>query len=685
MCGICGIFDKNSRLISCINMNKVQAHRGPDDEGYVFIHSGTGQALSAAGIDTVSDLDLIPYDSVAIENYDLVLGSRRLAILDLSSAGHMPMSDISGRCWVVHNGEIYNYKEIRSELINLGYSFRSDSDTEVILTAYLEWGVECLSHFNGMFAFALWDSSKKRLFCARDRFGIKPFYYYWDGSSLIFASEIKAILQNRWVPRIPNDQTIFDYLILGLSDHSEFTFFKDIVALPPGHFVILEPSSKNLKLNRWWKAEINPTIENSSSNSNLKVVEQFADLLEDAIRLRLRSDVPVGSALSGGLDSSAIVCLANKLLINEEVIPSSLVGEHQKTFTARYDEDLIDEYKYSNLVIKQTGADEHVVFPKGDRLWSELSSFVWHLDEPVNSTSQYAQWNVMRLARENGVTVLLDGQGGDEILAGYYSYLPAYLSQIQLQKGILPAISAGINVSMVGGSAATNTLIENKIHNLPWFVQKIFNNVKQRWDPPGSGGSGLKEWQIDERFMQTFSDRKWKPFKSVDEQGLVGILYQDLTSTNLPKLLRYEDRNSMAFSLETRLPFLDYRLVEMVFSLPLNFRINKGWTKWILRSSMASVLPKEICWRRTKLGFPTPEINWFRDGIPLLKKLLSSHDSDELLNQYIRKGVLNQICGQQDNDFIQTPGLWRLINLIVWFDLYFKDEVSEFADIQRTF
>jgi len=667
MCGIIGILDKHNRLAPISEMNRVQAHRGPDDEGYLFVNTATGKWRLAGGLDTPEELNLISHTLVNVDEFDLVLGSRRLAILDLSPAGHMPMSYLNETLWIAYNGEIYNYRELRLELESLGHSFASDADTEVILAAYAEWGVECLSRFNGMFSFGLWDAREQRIFCARDRFGIKPFYYYWHDSTFIFASEIKSLLQHPLVPKEPNDETIFDYLALGLADHTDRTFFKDITPLSPGHFLIIDVPANQFTTHRWWQADINPNIEPSSNGNQNNTYEEFANLLEDAVRLRLRSDVAVGSCLSGGLDSSSIVCLANRLLLEEQVIPSELVGEHQKTFTARNKESEIDEYTYSNKIVQQTGAEENIVFPDGDTLWQEIKSFVWHMDEPVDSTSQYPQWNVMRLARQRGVTVLLDGQGGDEILAGYYSYVPPYITQIKQQRGLLAAIKAGYQVARVGGSPVVDRLMQDISHRIPWRLQKLFNTITSPKSIPGGGGSGLQEWQLSPTFIQKFWDKRWRP-ASVDSNGLVGILYRDLTSTNLPKLLRFEDRNSMAFSLETRLPFLDYRLVEMVFSLPLNYRINKGWSKWILRQSMSNILPEEVCWRRSKLGFPVPEKNWLRQGNRHIRHLLENHDTEQLAT-YIRPGVIQQIANLPDGELAATPGLWRLINLIMWLDI----------------
>lgn len=677
MCGICGILDEQHRLSAIGQMNYVQQHRGPDDEGYLFVNTATKDWSMAGGPSTPDELQLMSHQWVATDNYDLVLGSRRLAILDLSPAGHMPMAYLDGQLWITYNGEIYNYRELKEQLQRLGHHFASGSDTEVILAAYTEWGGDCLAHLNGMFAFVLWDARQRRLFCARDRFGVKPFYYFWDGAAFMFASEIKALVQHSLVGRTPNDQVIFDYLALGMSDHTDATFLAEITALPPGHFLVVDIANKQLTKQAWWQAAINPEITASSPLAEAQVYAEFVDLLEDAIRLRLRSDVAVGTCLSGGLDSSAVVTIVNRLLLEDKVIPSKLVGEHQKTFTARNQEAELDEHKYSHLIIQQTGAEENLVFPDGVRLWQEFENFIWHMDEPVNSSSQYAQWNVMRLARQRGVTVLLNGQGGDEILAGYYAYYPPYVHQILQQRGLLAASRAVWDVARVGGSPVVNLLVDQATQQLPWRMQQVVQAVRPPQLAPGQGGSSLTDGQLSLEFMQRFWDRRWQPSMSAHENSLVGLLYRDLTTTNLPKLLRYEDRNSMAFSLETRLPFLDYRLVEMVFGLPLNYRIHKGWSKWILRRSLSHQLPSEICWRRTKLGFPTPEFTWLQQGSSYIRGLLQKNENNALLEPYFEKGVLRRLGQLPDAELAHTPGLWRLINLIVWLDLFVKPRQPE--------
>jgi len=675
MCGICGIFDPQSRLRPISEMNDSLRHRGPDDEGYLFARTQSDVYRQAGGPDTHPALSLPDSRSVEINQFDLALGSRRLAILDLSSAGHMPMTT-DGKLWLVYNGEVYNYKELQAELQVLGYSFKSHSDTEVILAAYREWGTECLSRFNGMFSFAIWDSARNRLFCARDRFGIKPFYYFWDGSSFIFASEIKALLRHPIVPAEPREAAIYDYLVLGVSDHSEMTFFSQTQALPAGHFLLFDTRERQLRIEQWWRLKAEQHEELEAGERQPEVRGQFRGLLTDAVRLRLRSDVPVGTCLSGGLDSSAIVCLCNSLMRDEHVIHPGAIGDHQKTFTARNSEPEIDEYRYSRQIVELTGAEENLVYPTSEVLWQEVESFIFQLDEPVDSTSQYPQWNVMRLAQDRGVRVLLDGQGGDELLAGYHTYFPTYLDELHAREGAVAALSAAFDFARIGGRPARDCLRSYSYRKLPWRVQKLLSALEPGRTPPGTGGSGLKAWQASPLLMWKFQNRTLPAAATNGAGPLAKALYNDLTVTNLPKLLRYEDRNSMTFSIEARLPFLDFRLVEFVFSLPSSYRINQGWTKRILRDSLSDLLPKEICWRRSKLGFPVPESKWLRAGAGQIRRALGSPAAREL-DRFLDPEALVRMRELPDQELAAAPGLWRIVNLVLWFEMYFRGKARQ--------
>jgi asparagine synthase (glutamine-hydrolysing) len=395
MCGIAGILSRTPPDAAL--MERVcgsLAHRGPDGKGI-----WTGRC----------------------NDWNVMLGHRRLSIIDLSDAASQPMASADGSCHIVYNGEIYNYIELREELRGLGFEFRTKSDTEVILAAYRQWGADCLNRFNGMWAFAIHDAKKNILFCARDRFGIKPFYCFRKPGLFVFASEIKALLRHPEAPRVANASRVADFLAFGLVDHSPETFFKDIDRLPPAHYMVIEDG--RLSLQPYW---VPPKAEPAPETDSAESASRFLELFSDAVRIRLRSDVPVGTCLSGGLDSSSIVCVANRIMFGKDSpIDRDLVGERQKTFTACYGNAEFDERPFVDVVTGQTNASSHRVFPEAAILLKDMDALISHQEEPFGSTSIFAQWCVMRKVKETGVKVLLDGQGGDELLAGYDAYYAA--------------------------------------------------------------------------------------------------------------------------------------------------------------------------------------------------------------------------------------------------------------------
>lgn len=543
-------------------------HRGPDDAGVW---------QSSDGIAT--------------------LGSRRLAIIDLSPAGHQPMLDEASGYVIVHNGEIYNYVELRAELKGRGHNFRSNSDTEVLLAAYKEWGTDCLRHLNGMFAFAIWDEKRKELFAARDRFGEKPFYYHYDPRRdlFLFASEIKALLASGLVPPKPNQRAIYRYLAHHEIDVGAETLFADIQALLPAHALVYSPTQVRLKIWRYW--DMNPEREVRLPN-DAAYAERFLELLTDAVRIRLRSDVPVGSSLSGGLDSSTLVCL----------IAKALQSNSQKTFSARFHDPRYDEGKHIQKVIEWANVEGHAVYPDPVRLPEEIEALTWHQEQPFFSTSIYAQWNVMRLAKEQGVTVLLDGQGGDETLAGYHIYFGPYFRELLL--------------NLHWGALAKDFysyIREHGTQSLPViffsFLPEALRHPFRKHARPLAIAPEFERMQ-EEGEMAT--PRRFKG-------PLQGALYETLTRTMLPALLRYADRNSMAFSREVRLPFLDHRLVEFLFAIPAEQKMRGATTKLVLRNAISSIVPEEIRLRRDKLGFAPPEPLWLRGPLqPWIDEILRS-------------------------------------------------------------
>jgi len=656
MCGITGAYSvKGSMNPDCIKrMTDSLRHRGPDDEGFLAADSTPGKVVSLIGIDSKTC-------GARIEEFNgfanLFLGHRRLSIIDLSPAGHQPMSNEDGTLWIVHNGEVYNYLEIRKELESLGYPFKSRTDTEVILHAYEAWGVDCLKRFNGMWAFAIVDLEKKKMFCSRDRAGVKPFYYLYDGKRFCFASEIKALLQIDDFDPEPNEQIIADYLFSGLLDHTNETFFKNVYQLRPGEYLLFE--DKKLTIRSYWEIE---TDEIHFSHDH-DYAERFYELLEDSIRLRLRTDVPIGSCLSGGLDSSSIVCLANKLMFDDQSIYRNLVGERQKTFSSCFEDPAYDERKFIELVTRQTGAEKNYVFTNPEDLFADLNRLIWHQEEPFGSTSIYAQWKVMGLAKERGVTVLLDGQGGDELLAGYPPSFVALFRQTMRQFALVSLIK-----EIKGFLKHQGRMIDQFIPRVrSSFVPNVFKPLFQRLN------SRRLCW-IEEGFKKKFYRSVTTPHRF--ENALNNYLYHIFRSTVLPGLLHYEDRNSMAYSIETRLPFLDYRLVEFVFSLPTEFKIKEGVTKIILRIAMHGILPEEVRNRMDKIGFATPEADWFKTALrdPIHEIFNSKSFSERgIFNiSHVHKAFQDHCNGKRDNQSM----IWRCVNLELWLRTFVDENSS---------
>jgi asparagine synthase (glutamine-hydrolysing) len=649
MCGITGIcnFDgafKPEYPEYIRKMTDSIQHRGPDDEGFLAVNSVEQKAYLLAGKGS-------HVERQRIENFnkpaDLFLGQRRLSIIDLSASGHQPMPNEDGSIWVVHNGEVYNYLELRTELEGLGHRFESQTDTEVILHAYEEWGTKCLSRFNGMWAFGIIDLKAKRIFCSRDRVGVKPFYYTYNRKRFCFASEIKAILEVDGFLVEPNEQIIADYLFSGLLDHTEETFFNNIYQLKPGEYLLIEEG--RLTVRSYW--DIEPRELRLSRDDDY--AERFYELLKDSVRLRLRSDVPIGTCLSGGLDSSAIVCLANQLMFEGILIDPKVIGERQKTFSSCFEDPTYDERRFIEMVIRRTGAEKNYTFPCGEKLLEALPKLIWHQDEPFGSTGIYAQWEVMKLAKKRGVTVLLDGQGGDELLGGYLpSFYHLFNEEFKHRRW------RRLWREMKGFRKYHATMLAGILSH------GIFSRF---WNAIGNKIDWAQE-AFQKKFLRNFS------LPSKFENELDNYLYRCFRSATLPRLLHYEDRNSMAFSMEARTPFLDFRLVEYIFSLPPNQKIKEGVTKGILRNAMRGTLPEEIRNRMDKMGFVTPDDVWFRtvlkDKIRRILYSKSFADRGYFVVDKVKE-VFEDCCRGKRNIGLT---LWRWVNLELWFRIFVDQE-----------
>lgn len=609
MCGITGVVNLDGKAIDrkyIKKMIKVIKYRGPDDEGY-FIEKNIG------------------------------LGHCRLSIIDLSAGGHQPMeTEDKGFC-ITYNGEIYNYLEIKEELKKLGHSFKSDTDTEVILHSFKEWEENCLNKFNGMWAFAIWDVKKKELFCSRDRFGVKPFYYYFDGKIFAFASEIKALLE-LGVKREPNEVLIYDFLKFEILDHTNETFFRKINKLPPACWLKIKASG-GMIIRKYWDFEVSDEIENQVSDP--KYAEDFRELFIDAVRLRLRSDVPVGTCLSGGLDSSSIACGVNKLLKGKNI---QSIGEIQKTFSACFEDKKIDEREYIENVILNTDAEKNYIFPSSNGFLEDVYNVIWHQEEPFVGTSIYAQWMVMKTAKKK-IKALLDGQGGDENLCGYTKYPIFYLRKLWDNRKYFPFLNEFARFLLS-----------------PDILKSL--NIRKGLKYFGLGNKILK-WEkiFDDKFFKKFKERK---LNFSYQKNMGNRIKDDITTWSLPALLRYEDKNSMAHSIEARLPFLDYRLVEKMALMPLNQKMRNGWTKFVLRNAMKGILPEKVRLRKSKLGFSTPEDDWIRKD--LFKEIKSTIQNSYFLQNYINKKELlymfERFCSNQT--FLSGSLFFRFYILELW-------------------
>lgn len=635
MCGIDGVFRFDGKLASqktVEKMTEVITHRGPDDQG--FLTDGP-----------------------------VGFGFRRLAILDLSPAGHQPMSNEKKEVWVLLNGEAYNYIEVRKDLEKKGYKFHSSGDTEVILKAYLEWGPKFIEKFNGMWGLAIWDSRNETLFIYRDRMGVKPVYYYQDSDKLYFASEIKSLLQNKDVPKLPNDQVIFHYLTSGLIDYSEETFFKEIRQLPAGHFMTV--TKKGVKTDKYWDLDPNNKLLGLSDEEYSK---KFYDLFEDSVRLRLRSDVPVGTCLSGGLDSSSIAMVVNKLLREEKV---TSIKDRQKTFTSAFENKKYDERRFSDEVIKSSGVDDHYVFPDPKKLMREVMDVVWHQDEPFGSTSIYAQWNVFRKASEEGMKVMLDGQGADELLGGYHPYYAYYFSHLVKSKNFIKLLQESWAFGRRHGFRyMLSPAVSNPRAIVRAFLPGVANKTLDKL--VGSRNIGVLNPEFVASSANVPGFRAQRRFPDSFKE----YLYKMMRHMSLPALLKYEDRDSMAFSIEARVPFLDYRIVEYVFSLPNDQLLRGGTTKYVLRQAMRGTLSEKIRTRQDKMGFVTPEDLWFRNEIrePIRKILASkSFAARKYFNQ---KRVLEEFDRHLRGEKNLSVLIWRWVNLELW--------LRRFIDVQTT-
>jgi asparagine synthase (glutamine-hydrolysing) len=614
MCGIAALIGGSQAvdLEALRAMTSVVTHRGPDDEGYVVFQGASLTPEVFGGPDTpqacrASRHAYLPSEGSALVagRYAAGLGHRRLSIIDLSPAGHQPMCLSDRGAWIVYNGEIYNYVELRAELQALGHVFTSESDTEVILAAYARWGTACLQRFEGMFAFVIIDRAGKQLFAARDRFGIKPLYYrIADDGTLAFASEIKqfAVLLG-WRAAV-NGQRAYDFLSWGVVDHTDETLFSGVFQLRNGQFVRLAfdalpelQGGTRLPATTWYDPDVTPY-----SGTLDQAAVEFRRLMEESVRVHLRADVPVGSCLSGGLDSSTVVCLMSREL--------SRAGTHglQRTFSACSHVPRFDERQYIEEVVRDTRVAPSFTYPQVDELFALLDRIAWHQDEPFGSSSIFAQWQVFALAQAAGVKVMLDGQGADEQLAGYGEFFGVNFAQLLRSLrwcSLVVELQQAKRLHGVGLGAAAKQVMDVM---LPDALRLPLRRL--------AGKSSDRPAWIDVAALGAAPGDPLVASGQRHARSVNALSRAQLFHSNLQMLLHWEDRDSMAHSVEARVPFLDHRIVEFALSLPPEYKLHAGMTKRVMREAMRGVLPERIRARTDKLAFVTPEEVWAREQAP---------------------------------------------------------------------
>jgi len=631
MCGICGKVDfENPQIEEALlrRMCRTLVHRGPDDEGiYLSKHVG--------------------------------LGHRRLSIIDLKS-GHQPMSNEDGTLWIVFNGEIYNFPELRDRLIAQGHPFKTRSDTETILHLYEEKGVDCVSDLRGMFAFAIWDAPRQRLFLARDRVGKKPLYYYFDGKRFLFGSEIKAILEDDIVPREVDMRTMHHYLTFGYSP-SPSTMFKGIHKLPPAHYLVLEKNTVCTKA--YWTLE----YEEKWKGSPKEMEERLLEKLKEAVRIRLISEVPLGAFLSGGLDSSTVVALM-----------SEICKTPVKTFTIGFEEQDYSEIQYARRVAEHLQTEHHEFIVKPDAM-EVLPKLIWHYNEPFGDSSCIPTYYLAKLAREH-VTVALNGDGGDESFAGYDRYKAgrASLWLGQVPKPLLRAgsrLAGRLDLSSANGRRGRYAKAKNYLETLSrypslWERYARWINYFEEDEKETLYDADFKQEIKSIHSSELFRDR----MRFGETLGTVDQLMRLDVATYLPEdLLIKMDVATMAHSLEARSPFLDHEVMEFAARLPESLKLN-GWTsKYLLRKIASRLLPKEIL-SRPKMGFGVPIGRWFQNELKeyLYEVLL---DPQALRRGYFKKESLVHLLEEhtqkrKDHAF----KLWALLNLELWHRMFIDQQ-----------
>lgn len=666
MCGISGIINtrQNGFAVKDITaMTDIVQHRGPDDEGFVLFDK-EGKYFTAGGAATSQEVykGNFPYspqstiEALAQINYTSALGHRRLSILDLTAYGHCPMSYSDGRYWITYNGEIYNFNELKEELQKLGHHFISHTDTEVILAAYAQWGTACLDRFNGMWAFCIYDTGTKEIFLARDRFGIKPLYYWAAvNGAFCFGSEIKQFTVLPGWKAILNNQKAYDFLVYNVADHTEETMFAGVYQIPAGCYFkatvanIKPDKTGRIKNKKWYRPEYKKydgTFEEAAKG--------FKNHFKASVKEHLIADVPVGCALSGGLDSSAIVCEVSELLVEKGK------GEVQKTFSYCTGDDRYNEKKWMDEVMAQVKVDANYIFSDGDQVFEHSRDLIWTLDEPNQSQSELATWEVYKAAKDNGINVLISGQGADEYISGYEAFMNFRWVQL-LKKLRFKKLNEEID--------------KNKTH-LKLSYAKTYLKLLYFFVPRGvrrylSRKTSYYKMMTSLVSLENLKSKERHPFDDIpfNTNSIFNIAYKQLLHYPLQKYLHFDDRLSMSNSVEARVPFLDHRLVEFTTRLPADYLDGMGETKKIVKHALKDILPEKIRNRVDKIGFVTAEERWVKET--------HTQEFRAMIEKAIQnsKGIIKPEALQYF-DLVSKSKIafdytyWRLISFGIWMELF---------------
>ena len=633
MCGFAGFVtrDPSSEPDAVLRrMTGVLQHRGPDAEGF---HRDAFAAL----------------------------GHRRLSIIDLG-AGLQPMSNEDGSLWLIYNGEIFNHADLRPELERAGHRYHTHCDTETILHAYEQYGPACLSRFRGMFACALWDQNRRTLFCARDRLGKKPFYYYWDGRLFAFASEIKALLEHPAISPAFEESLLSEYLHFGYTS-GDRTLFSRIRKLMPGHYLVLTPES--LSIERYWEVPLGPAETRTDEEF---WIAECRRRLEETVRMRLMSDVPLGMFLSGGVDSSAITALMKRM-----------VDGPVQTFAVGYPESGFSELGYARQVARSIGTEHEEVVVGMEDFFNALPRLIWHEDEPIAWPSSISLYFVSRLASRK-VKVVLTGEGSDELFGGYARY-PFYLWNrrwIERYRHLPAGLRNFLRARIAGSDLLTGSMRRKLQHSFLGRGETLEELYLDNFYAAFPLSEQLRLLSSPAALAQATYDSFLEYWNAADASLLARMLYAD-QKTYLVELLMKQDQMSMAASIESRVPFLDHPFVEFAATIPENLKIRNGTGKYILKRAVEDLLPHEIIYRK-KMGFPTPLPYWLRDArAEAILSLL--RDRNGLLAPYLDANARESLLARHQAGLEDaTDRIWRLVNLQLWGEIFLNGRRDQWWD-----